>query len=115
MAWVRSVCCRLKSDYSYTIENCYNTFPFPNPTPEQKTAIEEAAQKVLDARALYPESSLADLYDPLTMPPELRKAHDALDKAVEKAYGQKFSDESEIVAYLMKEYQRLVNETDKKT
>ena len=65
---------------------------------------------ILDARALYPDSSLADLYDPLTMPPELRKAHEANDRAVEKAYGRKFADEAEIVAYLMEEYQRLVGE-----
>lgn len=114
MAWVETVCGRLKSDYRYSNNIVYNNFPFPNPTPEQKAAIEEAAQKVLDARALYPEASLADLYDSLRMPPELRKAHNTLDKAVEKAYGQKFADESEIVAYLMKEYQRLVSEEGKK-
>ena len=88
----------------------YNNFPFPNPTEEQKSAIEKTAQAILDVRALYPDSSLADLYDPLTMPPELRKAHEANDKAVEKAYGRKFADEAEIVAYLMQEYQRLVSE-----
>ena len=110
MAWMRTVCGRLKSDYSYSTTLVYNTFPFPTPTDAQKEAIEKTAQGILDARALYPDSSLADLYDPLTMPPELRKAHEANDRAVEKAYGRKFADEAEIVAYLMQEYQRLVSE-----
>ena len=110
MSWMRAVCCRLKSDYSYTVNDVYNNFPFPTPTDAQKEAIEKTAQGILDARALYPDSSLADLYDPLTMPPELRKAHEANDRAVEKAYGRKFADEAEIVAYLMEEYQRLVSE-----
>lgn len=110
MAWMRAVCGRLKSDYRYSKDIVYNNFPFPTPTEEQKSAIEKTAQGILDARALYPDSSLADLYDPLTMPPELRKAHEANDKAVEKAYGRKFADEAEIVAYLMQEYQRLVSE-----
>ena len=110
MAWMRTVCGRLKSDYRYSNKIVYNNFPFPTPTEEQKSAIEKTAQGILDARALYPDSSLADLYDPLTMPPELRKAHEANDRAVEKAYGRKFADEAEIVAYLMQEYQRLVSE-----
>ena len=110
MAWMRAVCGRLKSDYRYSKDIVYNNFPFPTPTEEQKSAIEKTAQGILDARALYPDSSLADLYDPLTMPPELRKAHEANDRAVEKAYGRKFADEAEIVAYLMQEYQRLVSE-----
>ena len=110
MAWMRVVCGRMKSDYSYSKNIVYNNFPFPTPTEEQKSAIEKTAQGILDARALYPDSSLADLYDPLTMPPVLKKAHEENDKAVEKAYGRKFADEAEIVAYLMQEYQRLVGE-----
>ncbi len=109
MAWVRAVCGRLKSDYSYSNTIVYNNFPWPNPTDIQKQAIEQAAQGVLDTRALYPESSLADLYDPLTMPPELIKAHNALDKAVKAAYGGKsFATEAERVADLMERYQALV-------
>ena len=87
MAWTRVVCGRLKSDYDYSIKVVYNNFPWPSPTDAQKAKIEQTAQGILDARALYPDSSLADLYDPLTMPPELRKAHTANDKAVMKAYG----------------------------
>ena len=111
MAWMRTVCGRLKSDYSYSTTIVYNNFPWPTPTDEQKAKIEQTAQAILDARAIYPNSSLADLYDPLTMPPELRKAHDANDKAVMKAYG--FSpdiEEPEIVAELMKMYQKLTEE-----
>ena len=110
MAWMRTVCGRLEMRYRYSVNIVYNNFPFPNPTDAQKEAIEKTAQGILDARELYPDSSLADLYDSLTMPPELRKAHEANDKAVEKAYGRKFADEAEIVAYLMQEYQRLVGE-----
>ncbi|MBR5451362.1 MAG: class I SAM-dependent DNA methyltransferase, partial [Methanocorpusculum sp.] len=110
MAWMRAVCGRLEMRYRYSKDIVYNNFPFPTPTEEQKSAIEKTAQAILDARALYPDSSLADLYDYRTMPPELRKAHEANDKAVEKAYGRKFADEGEIVAYLMQEYQRLVSE-----
>ena len=110
MAWMRAVCGRLEMRYRYSKDIVYNNFPFPTPTDAQKEAIEKTAQGILDARALYPDSSLADLYDPLTMPPELRKAHEANDRAVEKAYGRKFADEAEIVAYLMQEYQRLVGE-----
>ena len=82
MAWMRAVCGRLKSDYRYSKDIVYNNFPWPSPTDEQKTKIEATAQRILDTRALYPDSSLADLYDPLTMPPELRKAHTANDRAV---------------------------------
>lgn len=109
MAWMRAVCGRIKSDYRYSADIVYNNFPWPNPTDTQKAAIEQAAQGVLDARAIYPESSLADLYDPLTMPPELVKAHNALDKAVKAAYGGKgFTTEAERVADLMERYQALV-------
>ena len=111
MAWMRTVCGRLKSDYSYASNVVYNTFPWPNPTEQQKKKIAQSAQAILDARALYPDSSLADLYDPLTMPDKLRRAHTANDKAVMAAYG--FSTrmtELECVAELMKLYQKLISE-----
>lgn len=108
MAWMRAVCGRLKSDYDYSIKVVYNNFPWCSPTAEQKATIERTAQAILDARALYPDSSLADLYDELTMPPELRKAHQANDLAVMAAYGfDKKITESECVAELMKMYQKL--------
>ena len=110
MAWVRAVCGRIKSDYRYSNDVVYNNFPWCNPTPEQKKKIEETAQAVLDARALYPDCSLADLYDEVAMPPELRKAHQANDRAVMQAYGfdVKTMTESTCVAELMKMYQSLV-------
>ena len=97
-----------RSTYSNTI--VYNNFPWPDPTPEQKAAIERTAQAILDARARYPDSSLADLYDPLTMPPDLRKAHQANDRAVMIAYGMpiKETDEAACVAWLMRLYQEKV-------
>lgn len=109
MAWTRVVCGRIKSDYRYSNTIVYNNFPWPTPTDEQKLKIEQTAQGILDARALYPDSSLADLYDPLTMPPELRKAHTANDIAVMKAYGFdiKNMSEADCVAELMKMYQKL--------
>ncbi len=109
MAWVRVVCGRLKSDYRYTSGIVYNNFPWPTPTAEQKKKIEQTAQAILDARALYPDCSLADLYDEIAMPPELRKAHQANDKAVMQAYGfwGKLNSEPECVAELMKMYQKL--------
>ena len=110
MAWMRIVAGRLKSDYSYSPAVYYN-FPWPTPTPVQKAKIEKAAQAILDARAKYPDSSLADLYDELTMPPELRKAHQENDKAVMEAYGfdWRHMTESDCVAELMKLYQKLVD------
>ena len=107
MAWMRVVCGRLKSDYSYS-PSVYNNFPWPAPTPEQKARIEQTAQGILDARALYPDSSLADLYDELTMPPELRRAHQQNDRAVMAAYGfdVRTMTESSCVAALMKLYQQ---------
>ncbi len=108
MAWVRCVTGRLKSDYQYSGAIDYNTFPWPTPTEDQKNRISQTAQGILDARALYPDSSLADLYDPLTMPPELRKAHTRNDIAVMQAYG--FStkmSESDCVGELMRMYQKL--------
>ena len=109
MAWVRAICGRLKSDYRYSIKLVYNNFPWPNPTEAQKTKIEQTAQSILDARALYPDCSLADLYDETTMPPELRRAHQANDRAVMQAYGfdVKTTTEASCVAELMKMYQEL--------
>lgn len=108
-AWMRTTCGRLKSDYRYSKEIVYNCFPWPTPTDEQRAKIEQTAQAILDARALYPDSSLADLYDETTMPPELRKAHQQNDKAVMRAYGFdiKTTTETTCVAELMKMYQRL--------
>ena len=108
-SWMRTVGGRLKSDYRYTITNVYNNFPWPDPSPEQKEKIEKTAQGILDARALYPDSSLADLYDPLTMPPELRKAHQKNNAAVMQAYGMpiKETDEAACVAWLMRLYQEM--------
>lgn len=112
MAWMRVVCGRLKSDYDYSIKIVYNNFPWPEPTEAQKQKIEETAQAILDARALYPDCSLADLYDEVTMPPELRKSHQNNDRAVMQAYGFSVRDttESSCVAALMKLYQKLVSE-----
>ena len=108
MAWVRAVCGRLENRYRYSKDIVYNNFPWCNPTPEQKAKIEQTAQAILDARAKYPDSSLADLYDETTMPPELRKAHQANDKAVMQAYGFSIKmTESECVAELMKMYQNM--------
>jgi hypothetical protein len=110
MSWVRTIAGRLKSDYSYSNTIVYNNFPWPTPTLEQKNAIEKQAQGVLDARNIYPNSSLADLYDPITTPPELVKAHNNLDRAVVAAYGGKgFNSEAERVADLMERYQKLID------
>ena len=110
MAWVRSVCGRLKSDYDYSVNVVYNNFPWPELTEKAKEEIGKTAQAILDARSLYPDSSLADLYDPSLMPPELRKAHQANDAAVMKAYGMpiKETDEAACVAWLMRLYQEKV-------
>lgn len=116
MAWMRAVCGRLKSDYRYSKDIVYNNFPWCNPTDEQKAKIEKTAQGILNAREKHPDSSLADLYNDLTMPPELRKAHQENDKMAMEAYGFKKKDEngktrwlseSETVAELMKMYQEL--------
>lgn len=114
MAWMRCVCGRLKSDYDYSIKVVYNNFLWPVPTEQQKAKIEQTAQAILDARALYPDCSLADLYDELTMPPELRKAHQDNDRAVMDAYGftkgtAARTSESACVAELMKLYQKMVS------
>ena len=117
MAWLRTVAGRLKGDYRYSNLIVYNCFPMPNPTESQKQAIEKSAQGILDARALYPDSTLAELYDPDFMPPELRKAHVANDRAVLDAYGFKgtpaYSSEAACVAELMKLYQNAVSQSDK--
>lgn len=110
MAWMRTVCGRLEMRYRYSGGVVYNTFPWPNPSDEQKAKIEQTAQGILDARALYPDASLADLYDPLTMPQELKKAHQNNDRAVMQAYGMpiKETDEAACVAWLMRLYQQKV-------
>ena len=112
MAWMRAVCGRLKSDYRYSKDIVYNNFPWPTPTEEQKAKIERTAQAILDARALYPDCSLADLYDETVMPPELRTAHQNNDRAVMQAYGfdVKSMTESSCVAALMKLYVRLAEQ-----
>ena len=119
MAWVRAVCGRLKSDYRYSKDIVYNNFPWPAPTEQQKAKIEQTAQAILDARALYPDSSLADRYDELTMPPELRKAHRDNDRAVMDAYGftkgtAARTSESACVTELMKLYQKKVSAAQSK-
>ena len=108
-AWMRMVCGRLEMRYRYSNTIVYNNFPWPSPTEDQKKKIEETAQGILDARALYPDSSLADLYDPLTMPSKLQKAHEDNNRAVMQAYGFNIKDmsEADCVAALMKMYQEL--------
>ena len=118
MAWMRTVAGRLKSDYRYSAKIVYNNFPWPELTEEQKSKISKTAQAILDARALYPDSSLADLYDELTMPVELRRAHQANDKAVMEAYGltkivdgkKTWLTESETVARLFEMYEKLAKQ-----
>lgn len=109
MAWMRTVCGRLETRYQYSGKVVYNNFPWPTPTEEQRAKIEQTAQAILDARALYPEASLADLYDEVTMPPELRRAHQQNDKAVMRSYGFdiKTTTETSCVAQLMRMYQAL--------
>lgn len=108
MAWMRAVCGRLKSDYRYSKDIVYNNFIWPKVSEAQQATVSKAAQAVLDARALYPDSSLADLYDPLTMPPELAKAHRRLDSLVDKLYGRKFNDDAARVAHLFELYAEAV-------
>lgn len=110
-AWMRAVAGRLESRYRYSAGIVYNNFPWPeNPSAKHKQAIEAAAQAVLDARTQFPDSTLADLYDPLTMPPVLLKAHQSLDKAVDAAYGKtNFMNEAERVSFLFGLYQKKVN------
>lgn len=110
MAWLSYVGGRLKSDFSYTHGLVYNTFPWPDATPAQRTKVETLAQAILDARAAHPTSSLADLYDPDTMPGNLRKAHAALDAAVDKLYrAAPFASDRDRVEHLFGRYEALVN------
>ncbi len=109
-AWMRTVCGRIKNDYRYSAGIVYNNYPWPEPTTNQTQAIEVAAQDVLDAREAFPKSTLADLYDPLSMPKELTRAHQHLDKAVDAAYGKKkFKGEAERVAFLFEKYQTIIS------
>lgn len=112
MAWMRAVGGYFGPSYQYSVNVVYNNFIWPKSTEAQKETIKQTAQAILEARKLYPDSSLADLYDPITMPPELRKAHQANDKAVMQAYGMpiKDTDEAACVAWLMKLYQEKVGE-----
>lgn len=112
MAWMRAVCGRLKSDYRYSKEIVYNTFPWPDVTDKQRDQIEKTAQYILDIREHFSNTPMSILYDQTTMPNELRKAHQANDIAVMKAYGMpiKETDEATCVAWLMRLYQKKVNE-----
>ena len=127
MAWMRYTCGRMKSDFSYSKDIVYNNFPWPDLPPSQPSpasggrsksvaAIEAAAQTVLDARAAFPDSTLADLYDPVTMPPLLVKAHQTLDRAVDAAYGKRnFKSDADRVAFLFERYQALTSAPHHKT
>jgi hypothetical protein len=110
-SWMRRLAGRLKSDYSYSNTLVYNNFPWAeDPSDIQKKEVEDCAQGVLDARAEFPNSSLADLYDPLTMPKKLRDAHNRLDKAVDKCYRSKpFTSEAERVEFLFDLYEKYTN------
>ena len=108
MAWTRTVCGRLKSDYRYSKDVVYNNFPWPRVGDAQSARIEEAARAVLDARALYPDSTLADLYDPVAMPAELRAAHSRLDRLVLAAYGlPSTATDEQVVTHLFALYEQL--------
>ena len=108
-AWMRTVCGRIKSDYRYSVNVVYNNFLWPDATPKQREKIAQTAQAILDARARYPQSCLADLYEDLVMPSDLRTAHQQNDRAVMEAYGMpiKGTTESSCVAELMRRYQEL--------
>lgn len=111
MTWMRAVCGRLKSDYRYSNKIVYNNYPWPEATDAQREGIEEASQEVLTARSHYADSSLADLYDPLTMPPELLTAHRRLDKLVERAYRtEPFQDDDERLSFLFERYLALTKQ-----
>ena len=115
-AWMRTVCGRIKSDYRYSVNVVYNNFPWPDATPEQQAKIAQTAQAILDARALYPTTCLADLYDDDIMPSELLTAHQKNNRAVWEAYGKawKIGSENDCVAYLMQLYQSLTAAEEKK-
>jgi hypothetical protein len=110
MAWMRYVCGRLEMRYQYSASLVYNNFPWSSPNEKKKETITEVAQTILDTRSLFPESSLAELYNPSTMPPKLVKAHQKLDKAVESAYGRSFDDDNQRVAFLFELYQKITGE-----
>lgn len=115
MAWVRGVCGRLKSDFRYSVHIVYNNFPWPSPTPAQRAAIERAAQRILDARRAHPGATLADLYDPAAMPPDLLAAHQANDRAVDAAYGPPrggWPTEAARLAFLFARHQALAAPLD---
>ena len=111
MTWMRTVCGRLKSDYRYSRDLCYNTFPWPDAKETQRQTIEVLAQKVLDARDFYPEFTLADLYDPDKMPPELKETHEQLDRAVDQLYcARPFANDEERLHMLFERYEALVSD-----
>ena len=110
MAWMKAITGRMKSDFMYSVGVVYNTFPWPDATPAQREKVEKLAQAVLDARAVHVTSSLADLYDPDTMPANLRKAHAALDAAVDRLYrAAPFASDRDRVENLFGRYEALVN------
>lgn len=115
MVWVKYTCGRLKNDYRYSKDIVYNNFPWPKePSEKNKKSVEQKAQKILDVRAEFPNSSLADLYDPLIMPPKLVKAHKELDKAVDKCYRpQVFTNETVRIEYLFKLYNNYIEQIEK--
>ncbi|MBW8003172.1 MAG: hypothetical protein FVQ80_14325 [Planctomycetes bacterium] len=110
MAWMRYTCGRMKSDYQYSASLVYNNFPWPDTNYKQKDAIVKAANEVINARAKFPDSTLAVLYDRNAMPPELAKAHTKLDRLVEKTYGKSFENDASRVAFLFKKYQQLTSD-----
>ncbi|MCR5258812.1 MAG: hypothetical protein K6E40_11720 [Desulfovibrio sp.] len=114
MAWMRTVCGRLKSDYRYSRDLCYNTFPWPSPSHEQKARIEELADGVLAARDEYPDMCLADMYNPESMPEDLKTAHEALDLAVDDLYrpGKPFESDEERLQLLFQMYEDLIRKKE---
>ena len=113
MAWVKYTCGRLKSDYRYSKDLVYNNYPFPKDVSEKnKKQVEEKAQEILNLRENFKDSSLADLYDPLAMPPKLKKAHQALDKAVDRCYTNKlFKNDKDRIEFLFELYEKYLDET----
>ena len=108
MAWVRQLCGRLKSDFRYSKDIVYNNYSWPEPTEKQRATVEVAAQAVLEAREKIPDATLADLYDPVAMPPALAKAHAALDRAVDRCYrAQPFENNRQRVEHLFALYEKL--------